>query len=236
MVRVQGFSPLWIGSFRERRGHSFFCNDRSPFLYHSDSGVEVLVGFLPTSALGVLLQVRGSSVLIGLFLSCPLPCSPYVLGSPLVGLLIGAFRSLYSDFCRCCFLVVVLACFFVGDPRHMANSPSSSCLPPFFSLSFVPCCCLCSVRLSFCSFSGDASCCLFLFLAGVAACFVYLFCGGCAWGVLGFFVTACLTCAFFAERCPRSMHPQSVFFSLSRPLVLLLVVGRFVNVVFLRLF
>ena len=75
----------------------------------------------------------------------------------------------------------------------------------------------------------------FLFLAGVAVCFVCSVCGGCAWGVLCFFVPACLTCAFFAERCPRSMLPQSVFFSLSRPLVLLLVVGRLVNVVFLRL-
>ena len=77
----------------------------------------------------------------------------------------------------------------------------------------------------------------FLFIAGVAVCFVSFVCGGCAWGVLCFFfVTACLTCALVADRCPRSMHPQSVFFSLSRPLVLLLVVGRIVDVVFSSVF
>ena len=141
------------------------------------------LGFWLTSALGVLLQVRGSSVFVG-FSSCPPRCSPSVLGSPLVGLLTGAFRSLCLRFVLFVFLFLLFCFVLTGDPRQRV----STC--PFLPLCFlllvlcllllpvlrpsVVCCCLVALRRFVFS----------LFLAGVAACFVFVSCGGCAWGFL----------------------------------------------------
>ena len=140
-----------------------------------------------TSELGDLEPVRGSLV-VGFSSLCPFLCSPSVLGSPLVGLLSGAFRSL-------CLIYVDLVFFFCCSGLFSLETPDLRravvpfFLSAFFSLSFVSCCCLCSVRLSFFFFVFFVAVrrvvlFLFLFLAGVAACFVSLFCGGCAWGVL----------------------------------------------------
>ena len=142
-------------------------------------------------------------------LSCPPPSSPYVLGSPLVGLLTGAFRSLCSALCRFfCLLVLLFWLVFVGDPRHMASSLFFF-LSAFFSLSSVPCCCLGSVRLSFVLFfCGDASCCFvsFLFLLVLPCALCICLWWVCVGGSLFSFVTACLTCVSHVDRCPRSMQ------------------------------
>ena len=141
-------------------------------------------------------------------------CSLFVLGSPLVGLLNGAFRSL-------CLILVYIVFFFCCSALFLLETPDLRWARFFFSFfpsvlvlssSLVPCCCRCSVCLSLVLFVVALRRVVsFLFLAGVAVCFVCSFCGGCAWGVLCFLVTACQTCASLAARCPRSMQPPSVF-------------------------
>ena len=86
---------------------------------------------MPTSALGVLLQVRGSSVLVGLSPPCPPLCSStYVLGSPLVGLFTGAFRSLCSAFTFSVFWFCCSGLFFSLETPDIGCTVSSiSCLP-----------------------------------------------------------------------------------------------------------
>ena len=118
-----------------------------------------------------------------------------------------------------------------GDLRHTASTLLCFLLP-FFSWSLVPCCCCCSVCLScFVDFVAlrRVVFVLLLFVAGVAACFAFsVFCVGCAWGVLVLFSHCLLNVCVPGCKVPSQHATPSVsFLSLSRPLVLLLVVGRF---------
>ena len=151
---------FYSGCFGHKMVTPYFVCFRSPFLWHFDSGVEVLVWFLETSALGALSHVRGSSGVVSLSppLFSPLSCSFVVLGSPMVGLLSGALRP----FCLIVFfwLAVLLFYLFVfnGDPRLSASSLSVSfMLFPFLSLAFAGASSVCrlfrGVRLCACSFS-----------------------------------------------------------------------------------
>ena len=127
------FRPSCVGSFREKRGHSLSCKNRSPFLWHFDTGVEVLVWYLETLALGALPHVRGSSGFVSLSSLSRLLCSLFVLGSPLVGLLNGAFRSLFL-------ILVYLVFFFCCSALFSLETPDlrwarSSSLSSFLSLA-----------------------------------------------------------------------------------------------------
>ena len=140
---------------------------------------------MTTSALGVLLQARGTSVYVGLSSPLVFPlCSPFILGSPLVGLLTGAFRSLcLISVCPCFPFSVVLVCFIWRPP----TSGEQSFLFPFLFFSPWSSCPLLMLvlRLSVVCFScGDAACCsvcfLFLLVLPRALCIFFLW-----WGCVG---------------------------------------------------
>ena len=196
-----------------RFGHEavtpFLVSYRSPFWLHFDSGLEVLVCFFVTSALGDLQPVRGSLCLSVSFV-LPLLLLALPNGVSPVWRVIRNFSPLFVVFVSvCCFgscagflfvsgfglcVVVFLSCYlcFLVCSFLLSGDPGGKMLVSSFSpsplLVLVPCCCFCSVRLS----------CLWFFVAlrilvvvsfvckSCCVCWI-VFCGGCAWGVLSFF-------------------------------------------------
>ena len=178
------------------------------------------LGFWLTSALCVLLQVRGSSVFVG-FSSCPPRCSPSVLGSPLVGFLQGLFRSLCLRHVLFVFLFLLFCFVPTGDPRHRVRT---RLFLPLCLLSLVLCPLLLPVlRPSVvCSFCGDASCCFSSFLVSCWCCCVLCVsssCGGCAWGVLCY-VSHCLLNVCVPRRQVPLQHAPPVGRSFLCPVLL----------------
>ena len=142
----------------------------------------------------------------------------------------GFSPLLFDRLSLACFSVV-LCLFFTGDPRLRVCILSffHSSSPRLGPLSLADACAPSVCRLSV-FFCGVAACCLFVLFTRCwcccVLCVVLLVVGVRGGFFLCLLVTACLTCECHAERCRCSLHPPCrSFFSLSRPLVLLLVVG-----------